>query len=121
MSVPVYFNDPLNILQKSAQTMEYNELLDPVAKEPDSLRRLIYVVGHTISCWTSMETNATKPFNPLLGETYEYVTDKYRFFSEQVSHHPPISAFVCEGNSGFKIWSHSLTKSKFTGKTINFN
>ena len=28
MSVPVYFNDPTNILQKGCSSMEYNELLD---------------------------------------------------------------------------------------------
>jgi hypothetical protein len=32
MSVPVYFNDPTNILQKCASTMEYNNLLDEAVK-----------------------------------------------------------------------------------------
>ena len=34
-----------------------------------------------------------KPFNPLLGETFELVGKDYRFLAEQVSHHPPITAF----------------------------
>lgn len=39
-----------------------------------------------------------KPFNPLLGETYEYARpDKgFRFFIEQVSHHPPVGAAWAE-------------------------
>jgi len=28
MSVPVYFNDPTNILQKCASSMEYNSIID---------------------------------------------------------------------------------------------
>jgi hypothetical protein len=28
LSVPVYFNDPTNILQKMANSMEYNNILD---------------------------------------------------------------------------------------------
>lgn len=28
MSMPVYFNEPISILQKSAESMEYSELLD---------------------------------------------------------------------------------------------
>ena len=42
-----------------------------------------------------------KPFNPLLGETYEYIDEKkkFRFISEQVSHHPPISAGYCESEN----------------------
>tara|TARA_B110000285_G_C14948050_1_gene525331 strand:+ start:729 stop:887 length:159 start_codon:yes stop_codon:yes gene_type:complete len=50
-----------------------------------------------------------KPFNPLLGETFEYVTRKYRFLGEQVSHHPPISAFKFEGN-GYSGLGHSEIK-----------
>ena len=38
-----------------------------------------------------------KPFNPLLGETFEYETEGMRFFSEQVSHHPPITSGHAEG------------------------
>lgn len=33
MAVPVYFNDPTSLLQKCAQSMEYNYLLDLAAKE----------------------------------------------------------------------------------------
>lgn len=29
----------------------------------------------------------------MLGETYELVTEDFRFIAEQVSHHPPISAY----------------------------
>lgn len=48
----------------------------------------------------------------MLGETYELVTEDFRYFSEQVSHHPPISAFVQEGK-GYKILGSFYTKSKF--------
>ena len=40
-----------------------------------------------------------KPFNPLLGETYEIVNSKFRFFIETVSHHPPIAVFDCQGEN----------------------
>lgn len=45
MSVPVYFNDPLSIVQKAAQNMEYNELLDEAAQEPDPMRRLALIAA----------------------------------------------------------------------------
>jgi hypothetical protein len=31
----------------------------------------------------------------MLGETYELVTPKFRFFGETVSHHPPIDSINC--------------------------
>ena len=95
MSVPVYFNDPMNILQKCGTSMEYCELLDQAIEETDSLRRLAYVSSYVITNLPCLEKNTTKPFNPLLGETFEMVTDKFRFIAEQVSHHPPITALEC--------------------------
>jgi hypothetical protein len=34
-----------------------------------------------------------KPFNPILGETYQGEIGGIPVFVEQISHHPPISAF----------------------------
>jgi len=57
----------------------------------------------------------SKPFNPLLGETYELVTDDFHFFSEMVSHHPPI---VCTNTmgSGYEIRRCMETEQKMAGK-----
>ena len=48
----------------------------------------------------------------MLGETYELVTEDFRFFSEQVSHHPPISAYHQQGK-GYWAIGFSDTKSTF--------
>lgn len=55
-----------------------------------------------------------KPFNPLLGETYEYVdaNKNFRFFAEQVSHHPPIGAAIAECPS-FDYWQDQTIKTKY--------
>jgi hypothetical protein len=59
--------------------------------------RLAYIGAYLGARYSSQNFRTLKPFNPLLGETFEIVSHKYRFFIEQVSHHPPISAFHCEG------------------------
>jgi len=46
-----------------------------------------------------MERNMAKPFNGLLGETFELITPTYRYLAEQVSHHPPISAVYAKGKN----------------------
>lgn len=56
--------------------MEYNYLLDLAAEEPDPLRRIALVAIHHATQYTMMERAISKPFNPLLGETFEFVTDK---------------------------------------------
>lgn len=58
-----------------------------------------------------------KPFNPLLGETYELVTPDFRFINETVSHHPPINCCKCDG-PGFELFIVSETSQRFTGKQV---
>jgi hypothetical protein len=78
--------------------------------DENSLKRLAYIAVYAISINTSMEKLSTKPFNPLLGETFEYCNDKYEFISEQVTHHPPNTAWHCRGKSGFSIWKDTRVK-----------
>jgi hypothetical protein len=46
-----------------------------------------------------------KPFNPILGETYQTIIDGCPVYGEQISHHPPISAVFMKGR-GYKIYGH---------------
>lgn len=98
MTLPVSFNEPTSLLQRVAEDMEYADLLDVAADRADSMERMLYVAAFAASEYASTIGRVAKPFNPLLGETYEYVRpDKgYRFFIEQVSHHPPIGAAWAE-------------------------
>ena len=41
-------------------------------------------------------TELKKPFNPLLGETYELIKDDLKIICEQVSHHPPVTCYYVE-------------------------
>ena len=72
----------------------------------DSLKRLAWIAVFTVTNYACVIGRFRKPFNPLLGETYELVTPEFKFMSEQVSHHPPISAFYYEG-SGYKQWGNT--------------
>lgn len=76
-AVPIYFNDPTSYLQRAGVLYEYNDLLDKAAIEKDVLKRVAYLAIFSISGVTSMETAMKKPFNPLLGETYEYKTKNF--------------------------------------------
>lgn len=98
MTLPVSFNEPTSLLQRIAEDMEYSDLLDIAADRTDSSERLLYVACFAASEYASTIGRVAKPFNPLLGETFEYVRpDKsYRFIIEQVSHHPPIGAVCAE-------------------------
>ncbi|KAI0232124.1 Oxysterol-binding protein 3 [Massospora cicadina] len=120
VSLPISLNEPLNILQRLAEELEYSELLDRANHSDDSMERLVHVAAFALSSYAAPAHRASrKPFNPLLGETYECVRpDKgFRFLAEKVSHTPPI--FACHAESeNFTFWQDSKPKSKFWGKSM---
>ncbi|KAL7086255.1 hypothetical protein ACP275_14G328200 [Erythranthe tilingii] len=123
--LPVYFNEPLSSLQKCYEDLEYSYLIDRAyewGKRGNSLMRILNVAAFAISGYASTEGRNCKPFNPLLGETYEadYPDKGLRFFSEKVSHHPMIVACHCEG-TGWKFYGDSNLKSKFWGRSIQLD
>ncbi|KAK9291524.1 hypothetical protein L1049_019472 [Liquidambar formosana] len=123
--LPVYFNEPLSSLQKCFEDLEYSYLIDRAyewGKMGNSLMRILNVAAFAVSGYASTDGRNCKPFNPLLGETYEadYPDKGLRFFSEKVSHHPMIVACHCEGR-GWKFWGDSNLKSKFWGRSIQLD
>ncbi|XP_075262774.1 oxysterol-binding protein-related protein 1-like isoform X2 [Convolutriloba macropyga] len=95
VSMPVLFNEPLSMLQRSAEFLESAFLLAKASNTTDQISRMVLTSTFVIINLHSLVDRLNKPFNPLLGETFQLVDDEmgYRFIAEQVSHHPPIAAF----------------------------
>ncbi|XP_072117885.1 oxysterol-binding protein-related protein 6 isoform X1 [Mobula birostris] len=120
VSMPVELNEPLNTLQHLCEELEYSELLDKAAETDDPYDRMVMIAAFAVSGYATTYYRATfKPFNPVLGETYECIREDkgFRFFAEQVSHHPPISACHCESKK-FVFWQDVRWKNKFWGKSM---
>ncbi|NXD86146.1 OSBL7 protein, partial [Halcyon senegalensis] len=120
VALPVQLNEPLNTLQRLCEELEYSELLDRASRARDPRQRLVYVAAFAVSAYASTYYRAgSKPFNPVLGETYECVRPDrgFRFISEQVCHHPPISACHAESDN-FIFWQDMRWKNKFWGKSL---
>lgn len=76
-----------------------------------------------LSGWHLRAKGVKKPYNPILGETFEAtytLSDgkQMSFFAEQVSHHPPISAFhaQCPGRN-IVVDGYYYPKSRFLGNS----
>ncbi|XP_014892316.1 oxysterol-binding protein-related protein 3 isoform X2 [Poecilia latipinna] len=120
VTMPVHLNEPLNALQRLCEELDNSELLDRAAITEDPFERMIYIATFVVSGYaSSFYRTGGKPFNPVLGETYECDRpDKgFRFVSEQVSHHPPISACHAESKN-FVFWQDVRCKNKFWGKSM---
>ena len=112
--VPVYFNEPISSLQKFCEPFQYAYLLNTAAKEPNPYIRLAKSACFCIGQFVINNGRQAKFFNPLLYETYEYVDNEqnFRYMSEQVSHHPAISAYYAEGD-GWNIFANTNSVIKF--------
>lgn len=120
--MPVNFNEPLSMLQRLSEDLEYYELLDKGAKCQTSLEQMCYVAAFTVSSYSTTVHRTGKPFNPLLGETFELDRLKdcgYRSLCEQVSHHPPAAAHHAFSEKGWTLRQEITLASKFRGKYLS--
>ena len=119
--MPVSANEQLSLLQRASEQLEYSTLLDQATHTTDGVERLIYVTAFAISSLSSArvkERSLRKPFNPLLGETFELVREDrgFRFLAEKVSHRPVQLALQADSSA----WSFSQSprpSQKFWGKS----
>ncbi|KAK7505919.1 hypothetical protein BaRGS_00002641 [Batillaria attramentaria] len=118
--MPVNFSEPLSMLQRLTEELEYSEILDQAALCDDSCEQLAWVAAFTVSAYATTLFRTGKPFNPLLGETFEFDrTDDFgwRSLAEQVSHHPPTLATHAEGR-GWTLWQEFTMTTKFRGRYL---
>uniref|UniRef100_A0A452HNE9 Oxysterol-binding protein n=2 Tax=Gopherus agassizii TaxID=38772 RepID=A0A452HNE9_9SAUR len=121
ITMPIVFNEPLSFLQRITEYMEHIYLIHKASSHANPLERMQAVAAFAVSAVASQWERTGKPFNPLLGETYELIREDlgFRFISEQVSHHPPVSAFYSEGlNKDFVFHGSIYPKLKFWGKSV---
>lgn len=111
-----YFNSILTI---------YQLLFGRAVHEDDAYTRMKFVVQWYLSGFYKKPKGLKKPYNPILGETFrcywQHPNGSRTFYiAEQVSHHPPVSAFyVTNREDGFSISCSILAKSKFYGNSTS--
>ena len=122
ISMPVSANEPVSLLQRASEQLEYSTLLDEAATlASSSAERLLYISAFATSSLSSLrvkERAIRKPFNPMLGETFELVREDrgFRFISEKVSHRPVRMA--CQAESENWTFTQSpMPTQKFWGKS----
>jgi hypothetical protein len=117
VSVPVYFNEPLGFLQRYSEELTYVHLLEEASQKYDPVQRLALVAAFASSPYSCSVGRTMKPFNSLLGETFELQKGRLKMIAEQVSHHPPITALHTE-HPDFKFWGSMHPTTKFKGSYI---
>lgn len=116
IAFPVTFNEPLTLLQRSAEEVEYYDLLNRAALAVDPIHRICYVAAFAASGYAhTRHRTGRKGFNPMLGETFE--DNRMLFIAEKVRHNPLEIAYHAE-SAGWHLSSTSCGKTKFWGKSL---
>ena len=124
ISRPALLSAPKTYLECIAGDLCQTKFLDKAAATEDPVLRLKYVTAFTMSglCKNITELGNNGPLNPILGETYyAEKRDGTTLFCEQISHHPPVSAFLMNHPTGaYKVYGTGEVTAKMAGfNTIN--
>ncbi|XP_072919123.1 oxysterol-binding protein-related protein 9 isoform X3 [Hemitrygon akajei] len=143
--LPTFILERRSLLEMYADFFAHPDLFVSIVDQTDPRDRMVQVVKWYLSAFHAGRKGsvAKKPYNPILGEIFkchwivpeieieenaepvaagpipEASQNSVTFVAEQVSHHPPISAFYAECFSKkIQFNAHIWTKSKFLGMSI---
>lgn len=124
ISRPALLSAPKTYLECIAGDLFHTNFLDRAAATDDPVLRLKNVIAFTMAglCRNIAELGNNGPLNPVLGETYyAEKSDGTKLYCEQISHHPPVSAYIMNHPTGaYKLHGTGEVTAKMTGfNTIN--
>ena len=103
VSLPVQLCNERSFVGSISNCFAYSPiLLEKAAQSRNPVERLKAVVCNTFGILL-LHLQIDKPFNPILGETYQALIDGCPVYGEQVSHHPPVSRFFMKGR-GYTLY-----------------
>jgi hypothetical protein len=124
ISMPVRLFEPRSYLERLSDGWWSAPMyLNKAAHTSDPVERLKLVMTFAVSgFFNTVENQKGKPFNPILGETFQATfEDGTRIYAEQASHHPPITCWQVFGPEecyhfyGYGEWSASFRGNSVKG------
>lgn len=126
VTLPTFILEPRSFLERLADYYYHSDILSDAVLIDDPVMRFTNIVKWYLSGFYKMPKGPKKPYNPILGERFRCFWDHPKtksrtfFVAEQVSHHPPITAFhVANRKDGYTLSCALLSKSKFNGNSVS--
>lgn len=96
MSLPVDIFDNKSLLERMMGSYGYAPIFIAKAAESTNEVEQIKLTAVFLTTVNLLQMKLEKPFNPILGETFQGYIGGIPIYIEQISHHPPISAIYME-------------------------
>eukprot|EP00002_Diphylleia_rotans_P009561 TRINITY_DN19951_c0_g1_i1.p2 TRINITY_DN19951_c0_g1~~TRINITY_DN19951_c0_g1_i1.p2 ORF type:complete len:392 (+),score=87.06 TRINITY_DN19951_c0_g1_i1:69-1244(+) len=123
VTLPTFVLEPRSLLEKLSDFMSHGSLYAQMSDPEDPLERFLAVLKWYVSGWHMRPQGVKKPYNPIIGEIFRCKWDHgeegvTHYLAEQVSHHPPISAYAFV-NRKKQIFVHGSIhpKSRYLGNS----
>mmetsp|Transcript_7502 Transcript_7502/g.18749 ORF Transcript_7502/g.18749 Transcript_7502/m.18749 type:complete len:413 (-) Transcript_7502:521-1759(-) len=123
VTLPTFILEPRSFLEKCSDFMAHGSMILDLNKMQDPTQRMIAISKWYLSGWYFKPPGVKKPYNPILGEVFrcrwEHGDKGTTYYvAEQVSHHPPISAFhFVNRKAGWSMNAAIRPTSKFLGNS----
>ncbi|KAM0754205.1 Oxysterol-binding protein [Meredithblackwellia eburnea MCA 4105] len=123
VTLPVFVLEPRSMLERVTDFHSHPELMHGAGALEKPEDRFIQVLRYYLAGWHIKPKGVKKPYNPVLGEffrcRYDYPDGTVAYYvAEQVSHHPPISAwYFTSPENNLDICGELRPKSKFLGNS----
>lgn len=120
VSLPIRIFQPRSLIERICDFWTFvPKYIIPAAMTPDPIFRMKQAISMLIG-GLYLSASQLKPFNPLLGETYQAVfpDNGITIDIEHTSHHPPIANYLLT-HSDFRIWGRYEFIAKLEGFTKN--
>ncbi|CAH7688287.1 hypothetical protein PPACK8108_LOCUS23230 [Phakopsora pachyrhizi] len=123
VTLPTFVLEPRSMLERITDFLSHPDLIFGASRHEDPTERFIQALRYYLAGWHIKPKGVKKPYNPILGEIfrcrYDYPDGSQGFYvAEQVSHHPPVSAFYyASPDNQIEIWGDLRPKSKFLGNS----
>ncbi|KAF8064172.1 hypothetical protein FPV67DRAFT_1671922 [Lyophyllum atratum] len=135
LTAPPFILSPVSLTEFPAYWCEHPDVFAAIADAPDDESRALAVLRWFITTLKGQYTSRNesmgsekKPLNPVLGELFYGIwpappsnpsQGTTSLLVEQVSHHPPITAYVIENKSkGLRLTGHNAQKTSFSAGSI---
>jgi hypothetical protein len=97
ISLPITIFEPRSLLERLGDSYVFGpHFLEKAGQIKDTLEQFKLAFTFLLTTLAS-DLNPEKPFNPILGETFQGVIGGCPVYFEQISHHPPMAAFQMVG------------------------
>ncbi|KAG5460039.1 MAG: hypothetical protein BJ554DRAFT_7960, partial [Olpidium bornovanus] len=123
VTLPTFVLEPRSMTERITDFMSHPQLIHDTSLKDDPVTRFVDVLRYYLSGWHIKPKGVKKPYNPILGEHFRCRWQfqdgtEALFVSEQVSHHPPVSAYYyASPENNLTVVGEMRPKSKFLGNS----